>query len=94
MIEEFSRGYWLIEADIIPFSGERVTTTRKLGREMLDYSRQPMLKLGGEHWPVDTAKTIPPNTIAVPCDLEPKRNDHALMAKDEVAERVLDAGTN
>lgn len=93
MIEEFSRGYWLVEANVLPFSGDRVTTSHDMGREMLDYTRAPLVKVGGEHSQVVTERSIPADTIAVPRDLQSHRDDHVLMAKDETAKRVLNAGT-
>lgn len=92
MIEEFSCGYWLVDADIVPFNGDEVTTTHELGREMLGYTSMPLLKIDGKHRRVTTEEAIPANVIAVPHEIEPEQDDHVLLAKQETAQRLMDAG--
>lgn len=93
MIEDFSKGYWLVDARVVPFSGEKVTTSNALGYEMLRHTRYPILKIGNEHRRVHAESSIPADTIAVPQDAEPDGYNHALLAKDETAQRLDDVRT-
>lgn len=92
LIEEFSKGYWIVNADIVPFNGEKVTTSSQLGYEMLRYTGYPLLKIGNEHERVHTQSSVPAETIAVPQDVSPDGYDHALLAKTETAERLVVSG--
>lgn len=90
-VEPFSSGYYLVDAQITEYSGEKVAVAGDLLDTMKDYSEMPLLKLGGSHYWASSEWGIPPDTVAVPDYVSNSVDENTvLMAKDDtVADLVL-----
>lgn len=92
MIENFSHGYWLVDADVVPFEGGEVTVSHDLGAEFLEYSQYPLLKIGNQHYRVKTEAMVPPDVVAVPDSQVPEEEYPPLLAKDQTVHCVMETG--
>lgn len=93
MISDFSAGYYLVDAQVLPFSGERVTVGEDVAAALTRYATAPILKLGAGHYHVQKQRTIPAEVIAIPDYVEMAEDEEPLLAKDERAlELMLDPG--
>jgi len=92
MIEEFSHGYWMVDARVLPFGGGEVTVSNELGARLLDYSTRPLLKIGNQHHRVAAESAVPSDVVAVPESELPDELHPALLAKHETAQRLEEMG--
>lgn len=88
-IERFSNGYWLVNAETVAFSGDRVTIPYDLGDDLSEYVIKPLFKIGNRHvWPQE-ARDIPPNAVAIPQESDISAGDEVLLAKNRTAAHLI-----
>jgi hypothetical protein len=80
-IENFSAGYYVIDADVTPYGGDTVTIANETMRDLLNYVEQPLLKLGDSHYAPKPEAAVPRDTVAVPNYVDDGVNE-VLLAKD------------
>lgn len=90
-IEPFSAGYYAVDAEILSFTGEKVATDHELFEDMASVVEEPLLKLGTGHYWAMPEYGIPPDTVAVPDDIE-QSADTPLLAKPAQVSRLTGGG--
>jgi hypothetical protein len=80
-VEEFSAGYFIVDADIVEYTGESVAAAEDFVRELEEYAPVPLLKIGSAHYWPEEQHAIPSETIAVPEGAAATRNESVLLAK-------------
>lgn len=65
-IADFSEEYYLIEPEVVEFSGEEVVVCEEYYDFLTEFSNPPTVKLGSAHYELDYKWGIPHKTIAVP----------------------------
>lgn len=92
VVEPFSTGYFLVNADVVKYSGDRVVMPHDLYGELVRHVKRPLLRLGSSHyWPA-TESALPADTVAVPEWVSTERGGPVLMARDAMIQRLLETG--
>lgn len=89
MIREFSTSYYIIDSDVVEYTGDNVVCGRELYNSLRWYVGDPILHLGNGHYPLEQEGAVPADTIAVPKDVDYKHAAPVLVAKPD-AEVPLD----
>jgi hypothetical protein len=82
MIEDFSSGYYIVDADVVPYGGERVAAADDFFEVLKNKAPYPLLKLDNEHYMVHPQHGIPSETVAVPDYVSAEDAEPVLLAKD------------
>jgi hypothetical protein len=91
-VEPFSAGYFLVNADVVQYTGDKVVMAHDLFGELVNHVKRPLLRLGDSHYWPTTGGAIPADTIALPEWVAPEEGAPVLMAKDGTALRLLETG--
>lgn len=92
IVQPFSAGYFMLNTNVLPHSGEAVIMPRDLYSELGSFVTRPLLRISdGHYWP-RAEKTVPADTIAIPRHLPRDANAPLLMAKDDTAARLIETG--
>lgn len=89
-LEPFSEGYYLVDADVVEYTGHKVAVGDELMTEFRQKARVPFLKFENEHYLTGSEWGIPSGTVAVPGYVDAERNDPVLLAKNKQAKRLLE----
>jgi hypothetical protein len=81
-VEDFSAGYFIVDADIVEYTGGSVAAADDFLRELEEYAPVPLLKIGSRHYWPEEQHAIPSDTVAVPTDMGATRNESVLLAKN------------
>lgn len=92
-INEFSEAYYLVNADIVEYNGQKVAVDEELLRRIRQHSKVPFLKIDGEHFLAGQEWGIPSRTVAVPDYANAESGGPVLLAKDEQAKHLLQTGS-
>lgn len=91
-VEPFSAGYYLVNADVVQYSGDRVVMPHDLFGELVKHVKRPLLRLGESHyWPA-TEGALPSKTVAVPEWVATEEGGPVLLARDAMLRRLLETG--
>lgn len=90
-IEEFSDSYFVIDAELMPYSGDSVSVAQDTHDKMRSYTELPLLKIHSNHYLATPEWGIPQDVIAVPKAVEPA-DETALMAKQKTAVEIVERG--
>lgn len=84
-ISEFSSHYYVLDADVVPYTGDRVVASNELYNGLRWYVDEPLLHVGTSHYWLEGEAAVPADTIAVPNHVDHPDEAPVLVAKDENA---------
>lgn len=90
MIREFSQSYYIIDTDVVEYTGDDVVCGKELYANLRWYVGDPVLHLGNGHYHLQKQGAVPADTIAVPKDVDHREAAPVLVAKPD-AEVPLDS---
>lgn len=91
-LEPFSAGYFLLHADIEPYTGDKVAAPHDFTEFMMQHVEAPLIKLDNEHYWVHPQRGVPSKTLAVPKASYDDSIQKALLTRNEqVADMLLDS---
>lgn len=91
-VEPFSAGYFLVNADVVEYTGHRVVMPHDFFDELVNHVTRPLLRINDAHyWPIPEA-SLPADTVAVPKDLSFEEGAPVLLAKDNTTLRLIESG--
>lgn len=91
-VEQFSAGYFLLNAETVSYAGEEVVMPHDLFSEVVNHVTRPLLRIGDAHYWAKPECSIPGNTVAVPEYVRAEGGDPVLIAKDDTASRLMKVG--
>lgn len=91
-VEQFSAGYYLLNAHLLTHSGDSVIMPHDLYDEISRYVTEPLLRIGDSHYWPRPERTVPASTVAVPDFVVDQPVEAVLVARDETAFRLIDRG--
>jgi len=88
LIEQFSDKYFIIDAQIQEYSGDKIAAPHDMWMEMAQHVEIPLLKYGSEHFVVDNQWAIPSDTIAIPTEADADL-DTLLMPNNKAVSELI-----
>lgn len=88
-IDNFSKGYYVLDSDVLTWDKDRTAAPRDLVEFMTTYAPQPLIKVGSEHSMARAEFGLPSNTVVVPERAENLDNSAVLLAKRPDPEGLL-----
>lgn len=90
-IEEFSDSYFIVDAELMPYTGKSVAVAEDVHQQMCSHVELPLLKIDNEHYLATPQWGVPPDVIAVPNSVD-TYEETALMAKRGTAKGIVERG--
>lgn len=92
-VKPYSAGYFIVDAEVLPHTGDYAIVARDYFEELSRHTTYPLLRIATDHFWAKPEARVPAETIAVPSEApELGENDPVLMAKDTTAKRLISAG--
>lgn len=91
-LEPFSAGYFLVNADVIPYGGDRVVMPHDFFDELVNHVTRPLLRIADAHYWAIPEASLPAATIAVPEFVSLDKSVPVLLAKDSTLIRLVESG--
>lgn len=89
VIENFSAGYYIVDADVVPHGGEHVIASHEFIERIEKRAPLPLFKMDGKHYVAKAEGAVPAQTIAVPDYVNEERAEPVFLAKEGTAEQLV-----